>query len=619
VSIKDELQLILNTYRNAASGEFNKSPLGDVFLGICSLLRNSGPVSQRPDIVVQYGVGKGKWAHVPWIALRDKHEAMQNGVYCVYLFCGDMSGVYLTLGHGVDVSTKKEAETTTSSEHRRTRIRQFLAPLSAKGFQTTTPPDLKSTTLRPRRYEESTFAHRLYRTGNLPEDDTLLEDLETILRAYDDYLSKPKGPQPLGSTTHSAVDMSMVAVAFQRALANAGIVLSGNMPIRILASILAKRFVILTGLSGSGKTRVAQALARWLTPLPREPHAPNPHYAVVSVGADWTSSEHVLGYPDGLDKTRYVRTKALDLILRALAAPELPHFLILDEMNLSHVERYFADLLSSLESGEPLHLHSDKGQDGAPAVRDGVPGEVRLPPNLFVVGTVNVDETTYMFSPKVLDRANVLEFRVTSMELKEFLARPSNVEFGKLDAEGAAYGTSFLRLADQAVPLRDSEGKMFEAELLLFFETLQAANAEFGFRVAKEGASFLHFHQLLSGPDWRFQDAMDAQILQKLLPKLHGSRNSLEPVLCALATLCFAKRTWEVDLGSQEFAYLKQLRTEAAKALRMEDESLDPLGLTPDGTRRFPPAEAHYPLSFEKALRMLERLRCSGFTSFAEA
>ena len=113
----------------------------------------------------------------------------------------------------------------------------------------------------------------------------------------------------------------------------------------------------------------------------------------------------------------------------------MPHFLILDEMNLSHVERYFADMLSAIESGEPLHLHSEAGTVGHPALPSGVPRELSLPPNLFIVGTVNVDETTYMFSPKVLDRANVLEFRVTEEEMVGFLA---NYKFAHNNVVGGA-------------------------------------------------------------------------------------------------------------------------------------------------------------------------------------
>jgi hypothetical protein len=490
---------------------------------------------------------------------------------------------------------------------------------------------------------------------------------------------------------------------------------------RFVASLLAKRFVILTGLSGSGKTKLAQAFSRWISPtvhaadpftrgarignsyrvmdadrisvefwndkdekviLPRklidewadflsgnpnladspskevrekflggyedrkdskfakhaifwdghlkpaalaliEARKTTTHgsrcYEIVSVGADWTSNEHVLGYPDGLDKNRYVRTKALDLILRAIHKPDIPHFLILDEMNLSHVERYFADLLSAIESDEPVHLHSDKDENWIPAVRDGVPGELRLPHNLFIIGTVNVDETTYMFSPKVLDRSNVIEFRVSETELLGFLENPAPIDFSKLDASGTEHGRRLLDLALQPARLIDKERKMFESEMRLLFEALQTSNAEFGFRVAKECAAFLSYHKLLSGDEWDFKSAMDAQILQKLLPKLHGSRNMLEPVLCTLATLCFVNRTWEIDVDQPDFRHMKTLRQEASKAARMEDDSLDPLGEKPDGTPAYPIRDAYYPLSFEKIVRMLGRLRSNGFTSFAEA
>ena len=72
-------------------------------------------------------------------------------------------------------------------------------------------------------------------------------------------------------------------------------------------------------------------------------------------------------------------------------------------MNLSHVERYFADFLSAMESNEPVPLHNND-------LIEDIPNQITIPENLFVIGTVNIDETTYMFSPKVLDRANTIEF-----------------------------------------------------------------------------------------------------------------------------------------------------------------------------------------------------------------
>lgn len=210
------------------------------------------------------------------------------------------------------------------------------------------------------------------------------------------------------------------------ALANGaavGLHLSHDLLLRFTAALSAKRFLILSGLAGSGKTKLAQAFARWLTLAPEEGQLAA--YALIPVGADWTGNDNILGYPDGLDATKYVTRPALDLIQRA-AQPEnsgYPHFLILDEMNLSHVERYFADLLSLIESGETTELYRPGvNVDGETQFRADVEPILRLPPNLFIIGTVNVDETTYMFSPKVLDRANVIEFRMARGELAAFLA-----------------------------------------------------------------------------------------------------------------------------------------------------------------------------------------------------
>ncbi len=190
-----------------------------------------------------------------------------------------------------------------------------------------------------------------------------------------------------------------------------GLRVSSPLFLRFAAALGSKRFLILSGLAGSGKTKLAQAFARWLTPEDEEFDS----HVVIPVGADWTGSDAILGYPDGIYHDRYVTRPALELIQRAMLHEEygLPHFLILDEMNLSHVERYFADLLSLIESGDSTDLYKpEHDNEGNAILRSKIDPALRLPSNLFIIGTVNVDETTYMFSPKVLDRANVIEFRV---------------------------------------------------------------------------------------------------------------------------------------------------------------------------------------------------------------
>ena len=145
----------------------------------------------------------------------------------------------------------------------------------------------------------------------------------------------------------------------------------------------------------------------------------SPTYELVAVRPDWTDSRALLGFYNPLTRA-YASTPTLDLVMRAqeevsLAAAEgrapRPFFLIFDEMNLARVEHYFSDFLSAMESGEELALHDDEDVD------EEIPRRLALPSNLFVVGTVNVDETTYMFSPKVLDRAFVLEFNDVDLDL----------------------------------------------------------------------------------------------------------------------------------------------------------------------------------------------------------
>ena len=481
---------------------------------------------------------------------------------------------------------------------------------------------------------------------------------------------------------------------------------------RIASCLLSKRFLIATGLAGSGKTKLAQAFARWMTPrlhtfqsrpffigekikaarstytivdcdnlsvvvlqpgentktiLPLDlveawariiadrsftitttsqeiqkavadstdwsPTVNSFHsplkalalhynqptsnfelgvngYSVIPVGADWTGNENILGYPDGLLATSYVAKPALNLILHALDHPDVPHFLILDEMNLSHVERYFADILSVIESDEDLDLYS--GDMTKPetwrktSAGKSVPPKLeRLPENLFIIGTVNVDETTYMFSPKVLDRANVIEFRMNAGELEGFLGNPAKPELKNLDGKGASFGEAFVKAAKSPVAVPAEVKVAYDAEMLLLFRTLQAHGAEFGYRTAYETARFIHFYKLLGNhPDgdttW-FPGAFDCVVFQKLLPKLHGSRAKLGPVLKKLWFLCVN------DAAGRGADALKA----AEEAARSTDKKAEPSVIVPTG--------APYPLSAEKIGRMWRLLIENGFASFAEA
>ena len=239
---------------------------------------------------------------------------------------------------------------------------------------------------------------------------------------------------------------------------------------RFVASLLTKPFVILTGLSGSGKTKLAQAFAQWISEDASQ-------YRIIPVGADWTNREPLLGYPNALNSEEYVLPEngALELIIDA-SKPEnsqKPYFLILDEMKLSHVERYFADFLSTMESKDAIPLHSSVEPLKAANDQDiTIPNEINLPENLFIIGTVNIDETTHMFSPKVLDRANTIEFRISTEEMRKYFKdiKPLNME--KLIAQGAGMGANFVELAQKPATLEIKDNATVIKKLNEFFVEL---------------------------------------------------------------------------------------------------------------------------------------------------
>ncbi|MEI8285269.1 MAG: hypothetical protein WCG52_09790 [bacterium] len=435
----------------------------------------------------------------------------------------------------------------------------------------------------------------------------------------------PATRELLSSTMSETEGMSNLVDKFQSAAIASQLRPDYAIVYRFVSSLLSKRFLIATGLSGSGKTKLAQAFARWLTPDPLLVNASdetkgkntNHFYEVVSVGADWSGNENILGYPNGLHPEEYFTKPALELILHAKKDEHKndPHFLILDEMNLSHVERYFADILSAIESDEKIHLHRDEKRT---AGAGDIEPEIGLPKNLFIVGTVNIDETTHMFSPKVLDRANVIEFRMKDSELASFLEKPVKPNLDQLDGKGKEFGQAFVDAAKNPADVPDSAKLHFQCEMLLFFKVLQNHGSEFGYRVAHEAGRFVHFYEKLGGEtdvDKWFKDAFDCIIVQKFLPKLHGSETKLRGLLFSLAHLCVNKREWTGTTLKDNEERIDELAIEAKTKADSSENSPVKLEEKLKAEDKAP----HYPLSFEKIERMWRAAHENGFASFAES
>lgn len=349
-----------------------------------------------------------------------------------------------------------------------------------------------------------------------------------------------------------------------------------------------KGFVILAGLTGSGKTKIA---LKFIEMIEKSVCAENTEnqgnieggclHKFLSVRPDWTDPKYLLGYYNPIrekyenpDMYQFINEAYEDFIQNGPHAK--PYFIVLDEMNLAHVEYYFADLLSVSESGrvEPSSTESSVQKnyltrEKLKFIPDNIAGidgvrNLELPPNLYIIGTINVDETTFTISPKVIDRAFVIEFRDINLEeYKSILLENIREDNSRSDSSG------FDDLAERILNDLRKDGKFTaffkedirdilkeEADKLRgFYDNLDKLNRalalmdlHFGYRVIDEIIMFLknameakeegiiHFDEL--------NEIFDLAVMIKIHPKFHGSIRRLEKPL--LIMLLYALQN-EVD------------------------------------------------------------------------
>jgi hypothetical protein len=383
--------------------------------------------------------------------------------------------------------------------------------------------------------------------------DRLIDDALTLLPLNEALMERAEARDPTGAAwlreqraVYMAAEEPPVEVIIERIRAR-GFTLSERIIRAYHVALRTRPLVILPGISGTGKTRLTRLYADAVVGERFAPGQENERYLLVAVQPDWHSARDLLGYYNAITG-KYHPTPFLRFLLRASADPSARYFVCLDEMNLARPEYYLAPILSAMETDDRL---IDLGAPGA--VVETVTGEVlsnpfRLPANVAIIGTVNVDESAHALSDKLLDRANVIE--LTDVDLEGFrTAYPGAIDDTIWNVIVAVHGI------------------------------VARAGQPFGYRVLNEIVRYIEQSQGVMTP----QQALDLQIKQKILPKLRGDdaprlRRALTDLLELL--LGAPQSAWKRAAHIAAEAIAEAPFPESAEKVRRMIERLDADGFT---------------------------------------
>lgn len=334
-------------------------------------------------------------------------------------------------------------------------------------------------------------------------------------------------------------------------------------------SLKTKPFVILAGISGTGKSKLVRLFAESI----------NAKFKSIPVKPDWNDSTELLGYKNIKDE--FVKGELYKVIDEAKEHLDTPYFVCLDEMNLARVEYYLSEYLSVIESRkfETDKIVTDKlfSESYFENVEDN---NISIPENLYIIGTVNMDDTTFSFSRKVLDRANTIEFSEVDLETLDFLTDEAET----LVVDNSLLKTQFLNIKD-ALEIDRTYVEEINEKIVEINNILKPYSKHFGYRVRDEIVFYMLENKLanLLEEDMAF----DYQIMQKILPTIIGSDVYIEEILIKLFKICTG-----FNLENKQ-NYIK----EAESVIKNESE------------------KCRYPKSATKILQMLKGYR-DGFVSF---
>ncbi len=355
-------------------------------------------------------------------------------------------------------------------------------------------------------------------------------------------------------------------------------------------SLKTKPFVLLAGVSGTGKTKLVKLFAEAIGCTDE-----NGQFKMISVRPDWSDSSDLLGYKNIRDT--FQPGPMIEVLQNAVANPNDIYFVCLDEMNLARVEYYFSDFLSIMETRrinqEGRILTScllDEDDFVEPDDKDKY-AKLIIPDNLYIVGTVNMDETTHPFSKKVLDRANTIELSEINLLVYGLSDDEDDIKIDTGRISNEFLKSDYLTLnncstADKAII------KEVVEDIQKINDILEEASLQIGYRIRDEFCFYMIYneHEALIKKD----QAFDFQLMQKILPRIQGSSRSIKNVLIKLYNF-----TTDENLSVKEG--------------EVGDIAIKTVEEFKEGKNN---AEIKYPISAEKIATMIKRIEEDGFTAY---
>lgn len=305
-----------------------------------------------------------------------------------------------------------------------------------------------------------------------------------------------------------------------------------------------KPFLILAGKSGTGKSKLVKLFGEAINAT-----SSNGRYRIISVRPDWNDSSELFGYININDNfVPGVLTSIIDEASKS-ANRNKPYFVCLDEMNLARVEHYLSEYLSIIESrhfNKEGRIITDRIFPKNYLPHGNKYSQLTIPENIYLIGTVNMDDTTFAFSRKVLDRVNTVEFSEVRLEELDFI----DDTIDPIPVDNSIFKTKFITIKDALAVDREYVIKI-NSKIIEINNILAAANQHFGYRVRDEIIFYMLENKLNNLLDEDL--AFDYQILQKILPTISGSDYMIKQILIQLYNFCNP----EGEI-SEDFDYITQ-------------------------------------------------------------